>query len=125
MTAQHTPGPWVAYVQSFPHEILICTTGPFSNYDSPVVEQIAWTAKNTWQTGTERHGAQKERDYANARLIAAAPELLDVVKTLRDYIADTASGALHFSDSGEGVKAMAAEDLARVDAAIAKATGAA
>lgn len=53
--AAFTPGPWSAYVQSFPHEVLVCTLGPCANYDSPVVEQICWTAKNSWQVGSERH----------------------------------------------------------------------
>jgi hypothetical protein len=56
---------------------------------------------------------------------AAGPELLEALLTKRDYIADAASGALTYEGSGEGFKAMAAEDLARIDAAIAKATGAA
>jgi hypothetical protein len=93
--AKHTPGPYLAH-----------------------------TDGRTWWVQTpapERRVVATGLDEPHARLIAAAPELFDVVKSLRDYIADTASGALHYSDSGEGVKAMATEDLARVDAAIAKA----
>lgn len=59
------------------------------------------------------------------RLISAAPDLLEALITKRDYIADAVSGSLTYEGSGDGFKAMALEDLARIDAAIAKATGAA
>ena len=63
-------------------------------------------------------------DCDDARLIAAAPCLLEALRTKRDYVADAASGSLTYADSGDGFIAMAKEDLARIDAAIAKATGA-
>jgi len=107
--AQFTPGPWSAYAQSFPHEVLICTLGPCSNYDSPVVERIAWTAKNIWVAGTDKHESQRARDLANARLIAAAPEMLELLKKAADFIQPFNRG----------------EDLLNeIDAIIAKATGA-
>jgi len=45
--------------------------------------------------------------------------LVEALQTKRDYIADAASGALTYADSGEGFKAMAKEDLARIDAILA------
>lgn len=57
----------------------------------------------------------------NERALSAqdVEKLVEALLTKRDYIADAASGALTYEDSGEGFKAMAAEDLARIDALIA------
>lgn len=58
----------------------------------------------------------------NAALTARIAELEGVLQTNRDYVADAANGHLFYADSGEGFIAMAKEDLARIDAALAKAT---
>jgi hypothetical protein len=58
--------------------------------------------------GGERYDNSEQR--ANARLIAAAPELLHALQMARSYI--IASGAKHWE-----------KDLAKVDAALAKAEG--
>ena len=42
-------------------------------------------------------------------------EVVEVLLTKRDYIADAAAGALTYKDSGDGFIAMAKEDLARID----------
>lgn len=52
---------------------------------------------------------------------AAAPELAEALQTLRDYVSDASKGALTYEGSGDGFIAMAKEDLARIDAALAKA----
>ena len=54
-------------------------------------------------------------------LFAAAPELLEVVQTLRDYVADAAGGHCKYADGATYAK-LASEDLARIDAALAKAS---
>lgn len=109
---KHTPGPWSAYEQSFPHEILICTLGPCSSYDSPVKEQIAWTAKNSWDTRSEKFAEQKQRDRANARLIAASPELLVELRKAESFISGFEDDELQ-----EGIAVL----LAGIRTAIAKA----
>jgi len=53
-------------------------------------------------------------------LFAAAPELLEVVQTLRDYVADAAGGHCKYADGATYAK-LASEDLARIDAALAAA----
>lgn len=82
MKTEFTPGPWSAYTQTFPHEVLIYTIGPCANYDSPVVEQIAWTPKNPYIVGTESHDAFKAKSRANAQLMARAPSLLGALVSL-------------------------------------------
>jgi hypothetical protein len=68
-------------------------------------------------------GETQAEAIANARLIAAAPELYEALKTMRDYVADVASGALKLEGSGDGLIAMAKEDLTRLDAALRRANG--
>lgn len=50
-------------------------------------------------------------------------ELFEALVTARDYVADAAAGSLIYADSGGGFMAMAKEDLARIDATLAKAKG--
>lgn len=77
---------------------------------------------------TERINAAERQAYVDRieaeRLRDINATLLAGLRTKRDYVADAASGALTYADSGDGFIAMAKEDLARIDAAIAKATGA-
>ena len=47
--------------------------------------------------------------------------LREALKTARDYVADVAEGNIHFNDN---IKAMAAEDLTRIDAALQEASNA-
>jgi hypothetical protein len=66
----HTPGPWAAIL-----------TIPSSGWGEPDVWQIeahghaVCTSQDCFATGTE----------ANARLIAAAPDLLEALKALQEY----------------------------------------
>lgn len=105
VTATHTPGPW--------------------SMSSPPYDSIPW---HHVYGPDGRHIMHRERPsgekIATTFLIAAAPDLLEALRTKRDYVADAASGALAYESSGEGFKAMAKEDLARIDAALAKATAA-
>ena len=86
MSAKHTPGPWLTYVSKWPDQIVI---------------------RSMFPCGQERaHVAVTNSE--NARLIAAAPELLEALQ-----------GLLEITDFHElyGSKTEAAR------AAIAKATG--
>jgi len=85
----HTPGPWVHY----PEDNIIV-----SSSDCKIIE---WQARST-------HVSKEERD-SNARLIAAAPDLLEALREIESGTYDKWS---------EGYRAM---QIAR--AAIAKATG--
>ena len=94
----HTPGPW-SVEEPMDFELSIVESG------KPVHE---------WQfIACIPHGGKKEGDFpkviaeANARLIAAAPDLLEAAKRLRAVITDHVSLA----------------DVDALDAAIAKATG--
>ena len=90
--SKHTPGPWI-----FDNEIgfIRTDTPPYGEWDVAKVNIVRAEAK------------------ANARLIAAAPELLDALKLMRDAFLDT--------EGSHGTLEQTATDAA--DAAIAKATG--
>jgi hypothetical protein len=97
--AKHTPGPWEA-----------ANPVRFMGTDFiPVVRE----GDDLHVCEVYAHEGDKitEIEVANARLIAAAPDLLDALKMARSYI--IATGAKHWE-----------KDLAKVDAAIAKAEGA-
>lgn len=56
-----------------------------------------------------------------ARIEHTTPDrnaVLSVLETARDYFTDAANGTLTYEGSGEGFKAMAKEDLARLEAAL-------
>jgi hypothetical protein len=102
MSTQHTPGPW--YLRTNKHK----------NCDGS-----AWGWLDTQQAGNQRPPSGVDVTWsagqtseANARLIAAAPDLLEALKKMLDSHEDACTGY------GEG-----AAEKAR--AAIAKATGAA
>ena len=94
------------------------TTGPFSVYENApgnkhrflIHDSAGQTVAAT--TGDPDHAPDYYRALANARLIAAAPELLAALKVVREYMDHAAD---QFSD----------EDIFQIRAAIAKATGAA
>lgn len=80
---KHTPGPWTV-------------AGPSANQgESFVIESpentIAWTS-DTWDEDGDR-AIVTEEDRANARLIAAAPELLCALTSIyRDVVEDFTTG---------------------------------
>lgn len=49
-------------------------------------------------------------------------EARNVLRTVRDYVADAASGRLSYEDSADGFAAMAKDDLSRIDAVLATVT---
>lgn len=91
---KHTPGPWVSHAE---------VAGVIYGQDG---HQVCTTPRTTRR--------ETERD-ANARLIAAAPELLSALRELVEAVAP-AVGGLTLED-------WAIEPVAAADAAIAKATG--
>lgn len=79
------------------------------------------------------YGRTRLAEECYRAMIAAAPTLSEAtaapapqpgeavreaLETARDYISDAAAGALTYKDSEEGFKAMAADDLVRLDAAL-------
>jgi hypothetical protein len=92
--AKHTPGPWGV----LDHAILSEKVNAYGNF---------------WVAGFGRGDAQlTEEDHANARLIAAAPELLDGCNAALAYLADPPS---EFKENRKAAVAI-------IRAAIAKAT---
>lgn len=125
--AVHTPGPWQIVLYGDGDSLVICAP----NAD--------WRICFMATPGESPNAMSIIR--ANARRIVACvnalegistadieagvvKELVEALKTKRDYISDAANGALTYEDSGDGFKAMAAEDLARIDALLAKIGGA-
>ena len=94
----HTPGPWVHYSASKHYP-----PGSSLNYGS-----IIW-ATGVGEVAQTPGLSDVEKDNANARLIAAAPELLEALKALMEYA---------------GIIEERADDVAtnKARAAIAKAT---
>ena len=72
MSAQHTPGPWTQHSQD---KSKIIATGVFNKDGSVIQVGSAWGPAGRW-------GEVKEEHFANARLIAAAPELLEAAKVI-------------------------------------------
>ena len=104
MEEKHTPGPW-----------MVCSEKRFNNG----AKLIVWTTKGPGH-GAVAHvapycpptsGPDLEQKEADARLIAAAPELLEALEKLLGEVRDN-DGDVSFSTLGI------------VDAAIAKAKGA-
>lgn len=106
MTIEHTPGPWVVQERenylihiehSLPHK-----PGAISLCLAKVVSRDTWV----------------DESIANAKLIAAAPELLEALQEAREEVAYIASGMSHSLFKTNAAKCC----LARIDKAIAKAT---
>lgn len=100
----HTPGPW--FVDEWNRGSLTVR----SDDSGPIAELPDWIPEH------------KEEERANARLIAAAPELLEAIKLARDYVH---AELIHRQDAYDGYPhkwSAELEDLAMVDRAIAKAT---
>ena len=94
---RHTPGPWEAVIQPGCHAVIASLSG------GP--KAVAIIGNNTPDDGNE------PMRFANARLIAAAPELLEA---LREIFHDVKQGAIPNDDD---------EWWKKASTAIAKATG--
>jgi len=108
MEHKHTPGPW----RSKKARTLIHVQG-----DSPICE-ISVSANHIHEDSPGAKASYIATQEANARLIAAAPDLLDALQALFDsykQLADSGdSGFWKLEEQPEGQQALAA---------IAKATG--
>ena len=101
---KHTPGPWF-YLKGDEWSHSVVT----HHGELPDGSQSYWTVASI--------NKQREPEHeANARLIAAAPELLEVVKQMQSALS-RCFGA-HAADEGDRHRA-----LAQARAVIAKATG--
>jgi hypothetical protein len=98
MSAAHTPGPWAILPEGTPHGEIATV------YNTP----DGWVSIHapTWLNIGDQQVAM-----ANARLIAAAPDLLDALRIARDHIDMDALEVSH------------CKDAERIRSAIAKATG--
>lgn len=101
---KHTPGPWRVVTDSrgFPQHV--------------VAETYETTC--SFLTSVKRYCGYEAID-ANARLIAAAPELLDELKAVEAHL----HAFVEAIEYGGGSASKSADRLASVRAAIAKATG--
>lgn len=105
MASEHTPGPW---------KVLMHGKAAY------VTMHIGKAGLPASATGDAEFAIQPyirpDEATANARLIAAAPDLLAALKTARNQIVALGIEAGHSADAAVGI-------AAHVDAAIAKATG--
>ena len=101
--SEHTPGPWFVFTNGH------CVGGPVEGAEAITFSGGVATTAGVAMCGMARRSASEAA--ANARLIAAAPEMLAALQALRD------PGRME--DSQWWIEACRA-----ADAAIAKATGA-
>ena len=109
MTSKHTPGPWVVAT----HDLSVRHRSEFGLEIAAVVETIVSSDGPLMDTETAE---------ANARLIAAAPELLEAL------VEATACGMVPISSAKDGGASTHSRQVRCADmirAAIAKATGSA
>jgi len=109
-TRKHTPGPWTVDDRIGKKATVV---GPGTRRRKGI--EIAYAGET--YTGS-RHDIGQEEAEANARLIAAAPSLLEELKEARQYVGKVAA-----DHDGEDLAMMARRRLERMDAAIAKAEG--
>ena len=102
-TATHTPGPWKVYNEAKPPFLVITSTEDDTRSDS-----VAYVGTQAAQIFVCR------QTLANARLIAAAPELLASLRSVLEHFAD---GLPHYDDHEMAL-------ISEARAAIGRATGA-
>jgi hypothetical protein len=108
---KHTPGPWDAIEQH--------RAGPMIAHKYETGNQMHPTGLRLICHMLQR-GDSLKQDQANARLIAAAPDMLAALKLAREYVVKV-HGTMAFTAPEARVTY---PDLQKIDAAIAKATGA-
>lgn len=83
---------------------------------------VAWCGCGSAYDSDGSYSISPAEAHANAKLYAAAPELVDALKIARDYMSDAISARQNQSWDARlgGIPKMLAE-LAQVDAALAKA----
>lgn len=77
--SQHTPGPWKAETNFRANDWGVTILGHTTGASSIVVADMPLRFKGH---GPQSGHATQEYQWANARLIAQAPKMLDVIKTL-------------------------------------------
>lgn len=110
MSAGHTPGPWAVDadpVEDQDYETLIVLPGPNGSFPTWIAR-----AEHNWnEAGARQRRISWAESQANARLIAAAPELLELAC---QYLSD-----LHHPPQGDSLK----RRIERAEKIIAKARG--
>ena len=107
MQHQHTPGPWIIEAET-------CHTGDIATVHNTAEKWVTIYAPHWMETGMGEH-----EQSANARLIAAAPELLEALKAMLEVHGvrqEHANASVEIPQSWVDLS-----DVART--AIAKATG--
>lgn len=120
--AEHTPGPWFIGDEDEQPEGFCYQEVHSGAYGSSDFKSIAYAQAHF---DGERAGEMTPQDYANARLIAAAPDLYEAVRKaaarFREYeTLHAAKGSLE----GDAKARANAEFAARMEAALAKAEAA-
>lgn len=86
--SRHTPGPW--YADSGDHG-LIMASGPIAQVFGDD-ELDGWRESGALDLSDEEWGALKDSAEANARLIARAPDLLEMLEEVVHFISDDLCG---------------------------------
>lgn len=102
---KYTPGPWV-----------ICAEDGCKEPASSIFAESQLNDVCTWDDAIANAGLNHINVEANARLIAAAPDLLEALKAYRD--------AIHFALDKQALMAAISDADAKASAAIAKAEAA-
>ena len=121
--SKHTPGPWIGAGPSFGLK--------FPKYTTEIVTEWEDGEGNVVSICELPFSEHDDENEANARLIAAAPELLKALRIAREHILidrDSFQEAHRYPDGSmerEDQKALDRLDakLAKINAAIAKAEG--
>jgi hypothetical protein len=110
--AKHTPGPWLQYGE---HGLTVYTLhdNGFGYWKDGKRELVNRFSAHV--DVCEHQGGSIEEASANARLIAAAPDMLDALKTAREYVARV-DATMAFTTPN---KRATAPDLQMIDAAVA------
>jgi hypothetical protein len=102
----HTPAPWIA-----------CSVGDYGDYDGRCRVILGDDLRIAVTLGDHDEGE------ANARLIAASPDLLEAVAPLDDAARDRSADAPEWQDTDTVSIVVTIGDLRKARAAIAKARG--
>ena len=112
---KHTPGPWVANAGHDSYLRETSSDDPIHAYHVSESSEVGYTVAIVL-------GDVPELDCAaNARLIAAAPELLEALKLVRSIISDGAAVGFNYADGDWAERLFASQ--ATSHAAITKAEG--
>ena len=118
MTTKHTPGPWrVLPAESDKDYLRVRGTQLGCRYKIANIHQVRIDGVSD---SFRQHDDAESK--ANARLIAAAPEMLDALRIAREFMSVASDWNFHEAEIN-GEMRSTYDWLAVVDAAIAKATG--